>query len=56
MGVFTHFLVNSPFNDGIDSKTGAVTVLILTFNLCLAIAAINSVDKLEKQKKSEPSL
>ncbi|TRW80192.1 PrsW family intramembrane metalloprotease [Staphylococcus agnetis] len=53
MGIFAHFLVNSPFNDGIDSKTGEVTVLILTFNLCLAIVAIKSVDKIESKRTED---
>lgn len=49
MAVFAHFLLNSPFNDGLTSSTAEVTILMLCFNFCLALAAFNVVDKLDKQ-------
>ena len=48
-GVLAHFLVNSPFNEGITSKTSAVTVAILSFNLCLALAAFRAVNTIERR-------
>lgn len=50
--VLGHFLVNSPFNEDITSKSGYVTILILCYNLCMALAAYHTVDKLEHSKKS----
>ncbi len=50
MSIFAHFIFNSPFNDGIDSKNGNITVLLLCLNLCLALAAFKAVDKIEANK------
>lgn len=50
--VFGHFLFNSPFNESITSKTGHLTILILCYNFCMALAAYHTVDKLENSKVS----
>ena len=51
MAVLAHFLLNTPFNAGLTSDTAEVTILMLCFNLCLAIAAFLTVDKLEAHKE-----
>ena len=51
MAVLAHFLLNTPFNAGLTSDTAEVTILMLCFNLCLAIAAFLTVDKLETHKE-----
>ena len=51
MAVLAHFLLNTPFNAGLTSDTAEVTILMLCFNLCLAIAAFMMVDKLEAHKE-----
>lgn len=47
MAVLAHFLLNTPFNAGLTSDTAEVTILMLCFNLCLALAAFKSVDRIE---------
>ena len=54
MAVLAHFLLNTPFNAGLTSDTAEVTILMLCFNLCLAIAAFLTVDKLEAHSKNRP--
>ena len=54
MAVLAHFLLNTPFNAGLTSDTAEVTILMLCFNLCLAIAAFMTVDKLEAYSKNRP--
>ncbi|MFV8208998.1 PrsW family glutamic-type intramembrane protease [Streptococcus pluranimalium] len=44
LAILAHFMVNSPFNEGITSKSANVTIAILYFNFCLALAAIKTVD------------
>ena len=54
MAVLAHFLLNTPYNAGLTSDTAEVTILMLCFNLCLAIAAFMMVDKLEAHSKNRP--
>ena len=51
MAVLAHFLLNTPFNAGLTSDTAEVTILMLCFNLCLAIAAFMMVDRIEAHKE-----
>ncbi len=51
MAVLAHFLLNTPFNAGLTSDTAEVTILMLCFNLCLAIAAFMTVDRIEAHKE-----
>ncbi len=51
MAVLAHFLLNTPFNAGLTSDTAEVTILMLCFNLCLALAAFMTVDKIETHKE-----
>lgn len=51
MAVLAHFLLNTPFNAGLTSDTAEVTILMLCFNLCLALAAFVTVDKIETHKE-----
>lgn len=51
MAVLAHFLLNTPFNAGLTSDTAEVTILMLCFNLCLAISAFVTVDKIETHKE-----
>ena len=51
MAVLAHFLLNTPYNAGLTSDTAEVTILMLCFNLCLAIAAFMMVDRIEAHKE-----
>ena len=51
MAVLAHFLLNTPYNAGLTSDTAEVTILMLCFNLCLAIAAFMTVDRIEAHKE-----
>ena len=51
MAVLARFLLNTPFNAGLTSDTAEVTILMLCFNLCLAIAAFMMVDRIEAHKE-----
>lgn len=51
MSIFAHFLFNSPIHMGITTNSSHITVLLLTFNFCLALAAFRTIDKIEPSKK-----
>ena len=51
MAVLAHFLLNTPYNAGLTSDTAEVTILMLCFNLCLALAAFMMVDRIEANKE-----
>lgn len=52
MAIIAHFLFNSPYNTGITSKAADITVILLTFNFCLALIVFNKVDEIETNKTS----
>ncbi|HEM2832808.1 PrsW family glutamic-type intramembrane protease [Streptococcus suis] len=47
MAVLAHFFLNTPFNEGLTSNSGEITVLMLCFSFCVALAAFFKVDQIE---------
>ncbi|MGU7998210.1 hypothetical protein ACS6ZY_10150 [Streptococcus suis] len=47
MAVLAHFFLNTPFNEGLTSNSGEITVLMLCFSFCVALATFFKVDQIE---------